>query len=207
MTASRERTPNRTGPALPRGRCFSGRPRRGRRPRHAPIAWVSGLLLLASLGCAENWDLIEQYDLQEIQGALLIQYPTYRNTGVDLKKPPPGTGHWIRDPKLEILLGSLTEVPEADQPPEAEPAFALVLFPDEELTFKCLLIDQYLNILPGFQFLGEMYAGPYGEAPDAFKCVLLDAISTSARSTRYHVSLLGNESKPGTAGKEGEDGP
>jgi hypothetical protein len=179
----------------------AGAPARG---RWALRAGLLGLALVA--GCTDLNDLTNQYSLEETRLILLIRYPQYLDTRIDLKKAPPGTRFFFRGGSRDVLLQELTEAFRVERPPEAVPAFALVFFPEDEVAHKTVVLDQYLNLLPGFRYLGQDYGGPYCEGPRAFRKILLRKIWSSPSCQDYHVALLrrGGEAEGGGGPGEGK---
>jgi hypothetical protein len=158
-------------------------------------------LLLGFTGCLTDENFVELYGLEDTERLLVVTYPTYRNTRIDLASVPKDTGRWFAGKNLPALLSTLEGVSTAEQPDEAAPTFALVFFRDDNVSFKTVLLDQYLNFWPGFQFLGERYAGPYAEGPKELKWALLSWIWDTPGIQAYHVKVL-NETAP----KEEEEG-
>jgi hypothetical protein len=165
--------------------------------------------VLTVAGCSLGQDLHQQYGLEETKTIVLIRYPQYLDSQIDLKKAPKGVSFLIRGRAGKMILELLKDVTDVEQPPETKAAFALVFLPEEEEIHRTVLLDQYLNLLPGFRYLGQGYGGHYCRGPKEFKWILLTAISSSKSCQHYHVSLLEGSARaavPGGGGLSGGGG-
>jgi hypothetical protein len=188
----------RSDASVPDRRDLAERPARLRR-----IAVLCFLLALAG-GCNDLNDLTKQYGLEETKLILLIRYPQYLDTRIDLQKPPAGTGFFFREGLRDGLLAEITQAMRASRPDESAPAFAMVFFPEDEVAHKTVFLDQYLNLLPGFRYLGQDYGGPYCEGPRAFRKALLREIWKSRACQDYHVARLRKGGVMGVGTGEGK---
>lgn len=165
------------------------------------LAWAAPAVLALLAGCAETDDLVARYGLEDTGSILLVHYDVFRNPARTLVEAPPGTVHKFRGAEAGRLLGALERLDVVTAPPEAVPAFALVFYADDEHAFKTLVLDQYLNVMPGFEYLGQTYGGFYCEGSKEFKWGLLDRIGTHRTSQAFHVALL-EKTDPEKASKD-----
>jgi len=158
---------------------------------------VLGIGLLHVLGCVTQEDLNARYGLEETRSILMVPYPEYLDTNVDLNKGPRRAKFWFRSRQVPMVLEEIAKSELENRPEEARPAYALVFFFEDDVSFKTLLLDQYLNVWPGFQFLGETYSGPYCKCTRLLKWTLLERIFRNRRAQSYLVDLL-EQTKPKT---------
>jgi hypothetical protein len=181
--------------SVPRG----GGPRRRTGRGRAAVAAAAACVLLGA--CAATEDLAARYGLDDTRSVLLLRYPDFLDARLDPAGSAGERGRWFPESDRDALLEPLGETETGDPPPEAKPAFALVFCPEEPVACRTLVLDQYLNLWPGFRYLGETYEGLYADPGPEWKRKVLARVAELPDGLRHLRAIL-EETRPGAEGEK-----
>jgi hypothetical protein len=170
--------------------------------RRRIVPRLAAALVAGCLGaCAATDDLAHRYGLGETRTILLLPYPAYLEARLDPAGGAGDRGRWLPKEDLERLLDPLGAAETCDPPAEARPAYALVFCPEEPVACRTLVLDQYLNLWPGFRYLGETYEGLYADPGKEWKRSVLARIAELPGGLKPLKALL-EETRPEAPGGE-----